>query len=116
MYLPPGHPIMSFERIEIKMAAVYAKTFIIAQLTRPYRCRYVKQLFRFNPSLCYSVQTDLSLLMNSFDSTVKISGTLAAEEPKASTVILSLFTDLSVTRWVAQWIENHCLPSAMNCP
>ena len=28
MYLPPGHPIMSFETIEIKMAAVSTKRSI----------------------------------------------------------------------------------------
>ena len=28
MHLPPGHPIMSFETIEIKMAAVSAKRSI----------------------------------------------------------------------------------------
>ena len=31
MYLPPEHPIMSFETIEIKMAAVSAKRSIVAR-------------------------------------------------------------------------------------
>ena len=34
MYLPPGHPIIAIETIEIKMAAESAKRYIVRSQTR----------------------------------------------------------------------------------
>ena len=55
MYLPPEHPIMSFETIEIKMAAASAKRSIVARFQV-----ICNEVMKVHSSLCLLKKTGLT--------------------------------------------------------